>query len=203
MEASLSLVNGRPRCLSLAGWEASLRKLGRSRAELEVASRAIADVTHRAYRPPAIPAQLGAAHIVRTAEITVRVPRAQALALFTPEGERRWADGWDPQYPEPERREGSGAVFITQHGGHQTTWIIVDQSPEGIRYARVVAGMTAGTIAVEVLGSANGATRVRVTYDLTALSAAGSTWLEAFSKHYETGIEEWSHAIDAALQGAG
>jgi hypothetical protein len=63
--------------------------------------------------------------------------------------------------------------------------------------------MTAGTIAVEVLGSANGATRVRVTYDLTALSAAGSTWLEAFSKHYETGIEEWSHAIDAALQGAG
>jgi hypothetical protein len=63
--------------------------------------------------------------------------------------------------------------------------------------------MTAGTIAVEILGSANGATRVRVTYDLTALSAAGRTWLEAFAKHYETGIGEWSHEIDAALQRGG
>ena len=85
----------------------------------------------------------------------------------------------------------------------RTTWIIVDQSPEAIRYARVVPGMTAGTIAVEILGSANGATRVRVTYDLTALTAAGSTWLEAFAEHYETGIGEWSDEIDAALQRAG
>jgi hypothetical protein len=125
------------------------------------------------------------------------------LALFTPEGERRWADGWDPQYPEPGRCEGPGAVFRTQHGGHETTWIVVDQSPDGIRYARVVSGMTAGTIAVDILGSENGATRVRVTYDLTALTAAGGTWLEAFAKHYETGIGEWSHEIDAALRRAG
>jgi hypothetical protein len=140
------------------------------------------------------------APIHRAAEITVRVPREQALALFTPEGERRWADGWDPQYPEPARREGPGAVFTTRHGGRETTWIIVDQVPEGIRYARVTHGMTAGTIAVDILGSKDGATRVRVTYDLTALTAAGSTWLEAFAKHYETGIGEWSDEIDAALQ---
>lgn len=94
-------------------------------------------------------------------------------------------------------------MFTTQHGGHETTWIVVDQSPDGIRYARVVSGMTAGTIAVDILGSENGATRVRVTYDLTALTAAGRTWLEAFAKHYETGIGEWSHEIDAALRRAG
>ena len=63
--------------------------------------------------------------------------------------------------------------------------------------------MTAGTIAVDILGSENGATRVCVTYDLTALTPAGRTWLEAFATHYETGIGEWSHEIDAALQRPG
>src|SRR5438105_4491023 len=128
----------------------------------------------------------------RAADITVGLTREQALALFTPEGERRWAEGWDPQYPEPGRREGPGAVFSTRHGGHETTWITIDQRPDGIRYARVAHGMTAGTIAVDVLGSRERATRVRVTYDLTALSAAGESWLEAFATHYEDEIAAWS-----------
>lgn len=138
--------------------------------------------------------------IQRAAEITVGLPREQALALFTPEGERRWAAGWDPQYPDPKRPEGPGAVFTTRHGGHETTWIIVDQRPDSIRYARVAQGMTAGIIAVDVLYWKDGATRVRVTYDLTALSAAGETWLEAFAEHYEAEIAAWSEEIDAALQ---
>jgi hypothetical protein len=138
--------------------------------------------------------------IQRAAEITVGLPREQALALFTPEGERRWAAGWDPQYPDPRRREGPGAVFTTSHGSHETTWVMVDQRPDSIRYARVVQRMTAGTIAVDVLYAKEGATRVRVTYDLTALTAAGETWLEAFAEHFETEIAAWSHEIDAALQ---
>ena len=84
----------------------------------------------------------------RTAEIMVGLPCEQAMALFTAEGERQWAEGWDPCYPEPDRREGPGAVFTTAHGGHKTTWIMVDHEPERIRYARVTSGMTAGTVAV-------------------------------------------------------
>lgn len=138
----------------------------------------------------------------RSADITVGLAREQALALFTPEGERRWAEGWDPQYPEVRRREGPGAVFLTRHGGHETTWIVIDQRTEGIRYARVVDGMTAGTIAVDVLGSSENATQLRVTYDLTALTDAGETWLEAFDAHYESEIAAWSTAIAAALEQA-
>lgn len=121
------------------------------------------------------------------------------MALFTPEGERHWADGWDPQYPDVRRREGPGAVFTTRHDAHEATWIIIDQRPDIIRYARVVHGVSAGTIAVEVLGSTDGATHVRVTYDLTALTAAGETWLEAFAKRYATEIAAWAREIDAAL----
>lgn len=135
----------------------------------------------------------------RTAEITVELPRDQAMTLFTPEGERRWADGWNPDYPEPDRREGPGAVFTTAHGGHHTTWIMVDHTPDKIRYARVVRGMTAGTVAVEVIGSRGHNTRLRVSYDLTALTSAGQTWLEAFASEYGTELAAWGTEIAAAL----
>lgn len=122
------------------------------------------------------------------------------MELFTAEGERRWAEGWDPQYPAADRREGPGAVFTTGHGGHQTTWIMVDHGPERIRYARVTDGMTAGTVAVEVVGSGERSTRVRVTYDLTALSSAGESWLDAFDADYDTAIGGWSTEIAVGLQ---
>jgi hypothetical protein len=138
-------------------------------------------------------------NVHRSAEITVGLPREPAMALFTPEGERRWADGWDPQYPEAARREGPGAVFTTDHGGHQTTWIMVDQRPDGVRYARVTSGVSAGTVAVDVLGSADDTTQVRVTYDLTALFSAGEAWLDTFAAHYDHAIAAWGTEIAAAL----
>jgi hypothetical protein len=137
--------------------------------------------------------------VVRATELTVELPSEQAMQLFTPEGERRWADGWDPQYPAPERREGPGAVFTTAHGGHQTTWIMVDHGPGSVRYARVTEGMTAGTVAVDVVASSEHVTRVRVTYDLTALSSAAEHWLDAFDRDYETMIGDWSTDIAAGL----
>jgi hypothetical protein len=139
----------------------------------------------------------------RAIEITVNLPPDHAMALFTPEGERLWADGWDPNYPEPRRREGPGAVFTTGHGGHQTTWIMVDQGARDVRYARVTEAMTAGTVAVEVVGTREGSTQVRVTYDLTALSPAGETWIDAFDADYETAIGEWATEIAAALESPG
>src|SRR5947207_3832431 len=131
----------------------------------------------------------------RTAEITVGLPREQAMPLFTAEGERRWADGWEPRYPEPARRDGPGAVFTTAHGGHETTWIMVDDLPDGVRYARVTQGLTAGTVAVNVLASDEHTTSLSVTYDLTALSSAGETWLAGFDSRYETEVVSWATDI--------
>ena len=132
----------------------------------------------------------------RTAEITVALPRDAAIALFTAEGERRWAEGWDPHYPQPGRCDGPGAVFTTAHSSHQTTWIMVDHRPDAVRYARVTHGLTAGTVAVDVVASDDDLTRVRVTYDLTALTTAGQAWLAELDAGYDTEIASW--AIDIA-----
>lgn len=122
------------------------------------------------------------------------------MALFTAEGERCWAEGWDPHYPEPARREGPGAVFTTAHGGHVTTWIMVDHQPEHIRYARVTPGMTAGTVAVDIVAADERVTRVRVGYDLTALSSAGEEWLATFDAEYDAEIASWASDIAAAVR---
>ena len=58
------------------------------------------------------------AHFRRSADLSVALPSAATMVLFTPEGERRWAGkgGWDPHYPVPSRTVGVGTVFTTRHG---------------------------------------------------------------------------------------
>lgn len=136
--------------------------------------------------------------IACSAALTVDQPRSAALALFTPEGERSWASGWDPDFPCPDRREGPGAVFVTTHGEETTTWVMVDQNEDGVRYARSTPGHSAGTVAVSVLDAQPASTRLRVDYDLTALSSSGEQWLATFADGFDSYIEHWAVAIAAA-----
>ena len=132
-----------------------------------------------------------------SAELDVNRPRAATLALFTAEGERAWAPGWDPAFPAPERTEGAGAVFVTAHAEQTTTWVMVDQGEHGVRYARFTPGVTAGTVAVTVIASDSTSTRVRVSYDLTALSPDGARWLKTFADEFVAYISHWEAAISA------
>jgi hypothetical protein len=77
---------------------------------------------------------------------------------------------------------------------------MIDHGARSVRYARVTEGMTAGTVTVDVVGSRHRSTQVRVTYDLTALTPAGETWLEAFDSGYDATIGEWASEIAVALQ---
>ena len=134
--------------------------------------------------------------ITCTAELTVNRAADQTLTLFTPEGERAWAPGWDPGYPAARRTRGPGAVFETAHGEHTTTWVMTDDDPSGVRYARVTPGLAAGTVAVAITGPADGGgTRVSVTYDLTALSEHGVAWLAEFEAGYDAEIAGWETLI--------
>ena len=112
---------------------------------------------------------------VRRARLSgsVRLPPGceTALFLFTPRGEKLWADGWDPQFPAPAEDDTEpGTVFETAHGPQRTTWVVCAREPgRSVRYARVVHGQNAGTVTV-TLDDAGTAT---VEYDLTALVRRG------------------------------
>ncbi len=84
---------------------------------------------------------------------------------------------------------------------------MVDHQADRVRYARVTDGLTAGSEAIAEIdadadadAAADGnATRVRVTYDLTALSAEGERWLAEFDAGYADEIASWADDIARAI----
>ncbi|HTT52972.1 MAG TPA: hypothetical protein VMH35_16375 [Streptosporangiaceae bacterium] len=146
---------------------------------------------------------------------TVRLPSGTTapLALFTPEGERAWAAGWDPRYLAPVTDDSEpGTVFQTGHGPPAGTWVVTGREPgRSVRYARVIAGQDAGTVTVTLdsggpgsggpgSGGPAGGTQVTVSYDLTALSEAGAAHLARFAASYPEFLAHWEQAIAAAAR---
>ena len=126
---------------------------------------------------------------------SVRLPSGYraALFLFSPGGEKLWADGWDPQFPVPADDDTEpGTVFETTHGPQRTTWVVCAREPgRSVRYARVVHGQNAGTVTV-TLDDAGSAT---VEYDLTALSDEAAADLTQFAADYARYLQHWEQAI--------
>jgi hypothetical protein len=147
-------------------------------------------------------------HVRLTGTIDVSLPPEQAFHLFTPSGERAWAEGWDPQFPAPVADETEpGTVFTTAgHGGQLTIWTVVRRVGDtAIAYSRTTPGDRAGLVTVTLQPSADGST-VTVGYDLTALVPESDHALREFAHHYPAFLAEWRDAIAALLaapQGGG
>ena len=136
-------------------------------------------------------------------EFLLPLPPDEALALFTPEGERRWAGAeWDPQYAaDPGREDGSapGTVFTTESTGGDAVWIVVGRTADSVAYARVVPGRIAGIVAVTCSRADDDACRVHVTYDLTSLSPEGEAFVRELAEGYDAFLDDWRREIVASL----
>jgi hypothetical protein len=119
----------------------------------------------------------------------VALPPERAMHLFTPVGERLWVPGWAPRFPAGESGDGSapGTVFLTD----DTHWVVIDRTPDRVRYARVTPGVRAGTVEVRVEPDGEG-TSVEVTYDITPLVEGDD---------HAPDIVAWEAAIAAAVSG--
>jgi len=136
-------------------------------------------------------------------QFDVALPAADAIDLFTPEGERGWVPGWDPAYPTGQPSEDSGTVFVTMSGGVETTWVVlkIDRPGATAAYARTTPGHHAGVVRVGCADAANGHSTVEVAYDMTLLGndPAG---LDAYAEgRFDLMMQEWSDAIAAHLDG--
>jgi hypothetical protein len=135
---------------------------------------------------------------------TVPLRPEAALALFTPEGERRWAgSSWSPEYAIADAAGDDstpGTVFTTESDGGVATWIVLERRDDGLRYARVAPGHIAGTVSVSCSqGAATDETRVTVRYDVTSLGPGGAAFVERFQAGYDAFLEHWRAAIVATL----
>lgn len=142
-------------------------------------------------------------HVTHSGMFSLPIPLAEAFPLFTAEGERRWVPGWDPVYLHPGHPSNeAGTVFRTSPGGDETIWLVLQHDPAAgaVEYARVAPGTRAGTVRVRCTALSAGVTQVQVTYDLTALTSAGNTILEALTPvAYQGMLQEWRTFIHRAF----
>jgi hypothetical protein len=134
----------------------------------------------------------------------LEAPLEQVFPLFTAEGERRWAPGWEPVILSGAVERGS--AFVTRaHSGIETTWIVADYRPaEGrVSYARLAQGSNIGLVDVICTAAEGGGTLVSVRYTLTGVSEQGRAFVREFLEpaHYARMIDEWRLATSAALAG--
>ena len=141
----------------------------------------------------------------RTREFHLDLAAEQAILLFTAEGERRWAAGWDPAILSGLDERGS--VFVTHAGTDRAThWIVTAFDPAAgrIAYARLVDGSNFGLVEVRCCPAPQGGTSVSVRYTLTPLGDEGARFVARFLEpaHFDAMIDGWKTAIDQALAAA-
>ena len=142
-----------------------------------------------------------AEHTVRTHTITLELPLAEALACFTPEGERAWAKGWEPVYLYPtDAAPQAGMVFTTGGGNESTIWMMTRYEPANglVEYQRVTPGSRTGQVLVQCAALGEKRTRATVMYTMTALSEEGNRVLREMDEaRYREFIDSWQAAIAA------
>lgn len=136
-----------------------------------------------------------------TGTVEIALPPQEAFILFTPSGERAWAQGWDPKFPSPSPDETDpGTVFQTDHGGGPAIWTVVHSEPgSAIGYSMTAPGDRSGLVSVSCRPSAAGTTAT-VSYDMTALTPEANVELDRFASNFPHFLGHWEWSISHAPQ---
>jgi hypothetical protein len=141
---------------------------------------------------------------VQHGEFDLAISAKQAFPLFSPEGERPWAAGWDPKpvFPAEEAvRWQRNAVFTTDHNNEHLTWWIldVDRATRTADYLNVGNGRIS-RITVHVQSIDESHCHVDVTYILSATEASASELVQrANSEQMRHRMIHWKQAIEEAI----
>ncbi len=132
-------------------------------------------------------------------KIIVEAPVDQAFMFFTPAGEELWVDGWKPTYVHPrDGRTEAGMVFTTGQGDELTIWTMAefDRKAHRSRYVRCTPASRTGIVQVRCAALDETRAEAWVSYELTALNAAGERALEDFAGvRFAAMIDDWARKI--------
>jgi len=169
--------------------------------EILIATQALMSLCAGAQESPSKPG-----HIRTEFSFTVDAPFEQVVPLFGAHEERKWADGWDPQfvYPTPARDQ-EGMVFRLSHGHDSSVWIntALDLAGGHIQYAHVFNDAMATLIDIHATPQGPRKTAVTVVYERTALAPEANEHLEHFAKGDANGGKEWGAAMNAYFAKSG
>ncbi len=127
-------------------------------------------------------------------------PVEAAFPLFTPKGEESWVPGWRPRYLQPPSGETcEEMLFVTGEGEEETFWTCLAYQPETwhARYLRVTPASRVAFVDVRCKPEGSDRTRVRVAYQIHALTNTGQAYLEALPQSaFIEMIDTWLRLIE-------
>lgn len=149
-------------------------------------------------------AQGTAQQISRTGSFELPCSADTAFPLFSPEGERHWVKGWNPQPIFPDKIEFSrDAVFTQGSGDEEAVWTIVDVDWQTHRaeYVRLAPASHSGHIVVTIESVDAAHCRVMVSYTVTAFGEHSGRVLASFSEEaYAAKMRDWKQKISSYLE---
>ena len=147
-----------------------------------------------------------AEQVVREGSFELDTSADRALLFFTPEGERAWAEGWDPKpiYP-PQAGVAfkANAVFRVDQDGERSLWTIVeaDLQEHIAEYIYVVEGERLSRVRVQIQPLDGKRCRVRVRYVHTATSEKGLHFVASVTEEsYAQKMRDWHRMVSAAIR---
>ena len=105
--------------------------------------------------------------------LTVEGPLHQVFPLFSPEGERAWVPGWDPELLHPRDTPwAEGQIFRTREERGEAIWIVtrLQRSDYRVEYHRVEPGRYVARVRVACADAGAGVTVVLTSYAFLGLS---------------------------------
>ncbi len=151
------------------------------------------------------PADFQAVAVTRTGHLQFDAPAATVFPLFTPEGERHWAKGWDPEILFPRDRDiAEGMVFRTRDG-IDYVWTVTryDGTAHTIAYNVVGERMLVRRIEIRCRPAGPSRTDVDVTDSYVGLSSEGNAFIDRLTESaYASKMTHWKDAIGGYLAAA-
>lgn len=136
-------------------------------------------------------------------EFDLEQPVGDVFPLFTPEGEKLWAPGWDYENVMGSEKLHEDYVFQTRthdHAAADAIWIVKKFDPENhlVQYYKVEPRSKVGVVTVRCERLAAHRTRVAVGYAYTGLSEEGNAFIDGFTPAvYRNFIGEWKSLIES------
>ncbi len=143
-----------------------------------------------------------ARQVVRTGSFELPYAPESVMPLFTPEGHRKWVEGWDAKavFPAQSIEYFPNSVFTTGPENDLVVWTVLEANPDRAEYVHTMGSSAVGRIRVQTAPS-DGGCRVSTTFVVTALDERGTKMMEQHFTEaaFAEKLSNWKRRISAVL----
>lgn len=127
----------------------------------------------------------------------------EVFKLFSPQGEKLWVPGWEPELLHPPGVDWQeGMIFRTTEEFGPAIWTVLrlDHLHHEARYFRSEVNRYVALVEVRCRVASNRATQAIVTYEFIGLSEKGNAEIEAMTQvDYQGKMARWTKWINEYL----